>query len=69
MRACTLCTDAGKSRPCETCAAEARRFYAAPPSPSGLIRLGALAAICALGAGWWLTEIAIGVSNAKHLIP
>lgn len=69
MRPCTLCTDAGQTAPCATCAAEARRFYAAPPRPSGLIRLGALAALGALGLGWWLTEIAIGVSAARHLIP
>ena len=69
MRPCTLCSDLGKTAPCAGCAAEARAFYRDPVSPSGLIRLGAIAVLAALGLGWWLTEIAIGVSNAQHLIP
>ena len=69
MHPCTLCSGLGKSTPCATCAAEARMFYRDRPSPPGLIRLGALAALVAIGLGWWLTKIAIGVSAAQHLIP
>ena len=68
-RACTLCSDLGKTAMCGACRDEARAFYRDPPSPSGLIRFGAVAALAALGAGWWLTKIAAGVSIAQHLHP